>query len=300
MGHIDQLVTFAQVVAHRGFASASRALDIPKSRLSRDVAQLEDRLGVRLIQRNSRTFAVTDVGFLLSEQCRRIIDDVERAETAVQAAISSPQGQVRVTAPHHLAKSWLEPHLPKFLMAHPQVEVRIDGVSRRVDLLAERIDVAVRWRIDAAEEPDVVVRKLFETRTVLVAAPAYLATHPPVTSPADLVGEPALTGTAFTSFYVINRSGEPFDIAVRPLLATNELTITLTAAIAGAGVAMLPDHLCATAIADGRLQRVLPDWSGPLGQIQAAFPTRRGMVPGVRAFVDFLATLPPEGKLTGI
>jgi DNA-binding transcriptional LysR family regulator len=299
MGHLDQLVTFAQVVTYRGFAPASRALDIPKSRLSRDVAQLEERLGVRLIQRNSRAFAVTDVGMLLSEKCRCIMDDIEQAETAVQESISSPQGHVRVTAPHHLLKSWLEPHLPRFLRAHPQVQVRAEGVSHRVDLLAERIDIAIRWRIDPAEEPDVVVRKLFDTRTLLVAAPSYLAQRGPVTTPADLQGELALIGTSMSMLRVVGPMGEEFNIGIRPLLATNELTVALTAAIAGAGISLLPDHFCASAIASGSLVRLLPDWAGPAGNIQAAFPTRRGMVPGVRAFVDFLATLPPEGRVPG-
>jgi DNA-binding transcriptional LysR family regulator len=291
MESVEDLILFGQVARFGGFAAASRALGIPKSRVSRRIALLEQRLGLRLIQRDSRHFHVTDVGLSLQQRCRAIEDELDRADAFVREALDSPKGVLRVTCPIPLATSWLSPILPDFLFACPDVQVRLEAVARRVDLIEERVDVALRVRKGNETEPDVVARRLFERKPMIVARRG--AFKGPFKSPADLEGLPAAHyGPALWT--LTGPDGVCLKADVRSVFVTNEVTSLLAIVKSGAAIGILnPEEIC-NGLANDELVQLLPEWTPhSIGDVQIAFPSRRGMVPAVRAFIDFLAAQPP-------
>lgn len=291
MESVEDLILFGQVARHGGFAAASRALGIPKSRVSRRIALLEERLGLRLIQRDSRHFHITDIGHTLHQRCRAIEDELERADAFLREALESPKGVLRVTCPIPLATCWLAPSLPRFLAAYPDVQLRLEAVARRVDLIEEHVDVALRVRTGDETEPDVVARRLFERKPMIVARRG--AFPGPFTSPEDLKGLPAAHyGPVLWS--LTGPGGATAEAEVRSIFVTNEVSTLRAAVMSGGMIGIMHLEEIETELRDGSLIRILPEWTPrSIGDVQLAFPTRRGMVPAVRAFIDFLVELPP-------
>jgi DNA-binding transcriptional LysR family regulator len=291
MESVEDLILFGQVAKHGGFAAASRALGIPKSRVSRRIALLEERLGLRLIQRDSRHFHITDIGHTLRQRCRAIEDELERADAFLREALESPSGVLRVTCPTPLATSWLAPNLPRFLSAYPDVQLRLEAVTRRVDLIEERVDVALRIRTGSEVEPDVVARRLFERQPMIVARPD--AFPGPFNSPADLKGLPAAHyGPSLWS--LTGPGGACVEAEIRTVFVTNEVATLRAAVMSGQVIGIMHPEEIQSELRNGSLVHILPDWQPrSIGDVQLAFPTRRGMVPAVRAFIDFLVELPP-------
>jgi len=281
---------FAEVVKHGGFAPAGRALRMPKSKLSRRVAGLEARLGVRLIERSSRRFRVTEVGEAFYARCRAILDEAEQAEALVAHAQSEPRGRVRFACPHGMVEA-LSPDLPVFLARYPKVQLQTVVTDRPIDLIGERIDVALRVRVDLVTDASLTMRTLGHSRRILVASPALLdrlqsgdiaalATLPTLGSsdePGEIVWN--LVGPDLVSF----------EHKHEPRFTCGDFAALRDAAAAGLGVALLPDHVCRNDIDHGRLVRLFPGWGGRMGIVHIVFTTRRGLTPAVRAFIDHLA-----------
>lgn len=301
MDDLNDLALFAKVVEHRGFSAASRKLGIPKSRLSRRISGLEAALGVRLLQRSSRSLTVTSVGQLFYERCRAVVDLGQSAREAVQEAAAEAHGMVRVSCPMSLAQFWLTPLLPQFMSSHPRVRLMLEVTNRRVDPLAEALDVVIRVRRPPFQDSDLVVRPLGRTQDVLLASPALVQRLGQPTHPSQLSGWPTLSvasddGRHSWQFVVGDTS---FDVSHEPRLATSDMYALRRAALDGMGAAVLPTSICNEQLRDGRLQPLLPDWSTPVGEIQAVFPSRRGMLPAVRALIDYLVMHSPERPLAG-
>ena len=191
---LDDLYYYAMVVRHGGFAAAGRALGVPKSRLSRHVNTLEEQLGVRLLQRSTRRFVVTDTGQQLFRHCEAMLAQAEAALEVVETARSEPRGRIRVACPVAVAENVLAPVLPRFLARHPQVRVDLVVSNRRVDLLGEGFDAALRVRTTPSGEDGVVMRSFAELCELLVASPAYLAAAGVPEVPADLATHQILAG----------------------------------------------------------------------------------------------------------
>lgn len=292
MQDLNDLFYFAKVVECGGFMAAGRKLGVPKSRLSRRVAELEARLGVRLLQRTTRKLALTEVGGNYYEHCRAMLAEAEAAEEAILRATAEPRGLVRVSCPEMIAKSLIGPILPRFLAEHPQVRIVLDATGRRVDLIEEGIDVALRVRLVIEESASLVARRLGMARGYLVASPALLAEHGVPKTPADLPRYPLLTmsrpdGRGLVP--LLDGEGHEYSVWVdAPRLMTDDLVVLTQAAVAGMGVVALPVLVCQEELADGRLVPILPDYQIPGGILHMVFPTRRHLVPAVRAFIDFL------------
>ncbi|MGF7150647.1 DNA-binding transcriptional LysR family regulator [Sphingomonas zeicaulis] len=290
MPDLNDYVFFAEVVKHGGFAPAGRALRIPKSTLSRRIAALEARLGVRLIERSSRRFRVTEVGEAFHARCRAIVDEAEQAEALVVEAQSEPRGRVRFSCPEGLVDS-LSPGLPAFLDRYPKVRLQLIATDRPVDLIAERIDVALRVRVDPATDASLTMRTLARSRRILVACPA-------------LANRVAASGIeALGTLPTLGSNDEPGEILWdlsgpdgarhahrhEPRMTCGDFAALRDAAAAGIGVALLPDHVCCDDLASGRLVRIFAGWGGQMGIVHIVFTTRRGLPPAVRAFIDHLA-----------
>jgi DNA-binding transcriptional LysR family regulator len=292
MQDLNDLFYFAKVVECGGFMAAGRKLGLPKSRLSRRVAELEARLGVRLLQRTTRKLALTEVGANYYEHCRAMLAEAEAAEEAILRATAEPRGLVRVTCPEQIAKSLLGPILPRFLAANPQVRVWLDATGRRVDLIEEGVDVALRVRPVIEESASLVARRLGVGRLFLVASHSLLAGHGVPKIPAELARYPLLTmsrpdGRGLVA--LLDSEGHEYSVWVdAPRLMTDDLVVLAQAAVAGLGVAALPVLVCQEALEEGRLVQLLPEYQIPGGILHVVFPSRRHLVPAVRSFIDFL------------
>jgi DNA-binding transcriptional LysR family regulator len=296
---LNDLYFFAAVVEHAGFSAAGRALGIPKSRLSKRIAQLEDRLGVRLLQRTTRRFVVTEVGERFYGHCRAVLEEARAAQDAVDELRSEPRGVVRVSCPVSLVQTLLAPMLPDFLKDNPKVQVRLLSTNRRVDLIGEGYDVAIRVREKLDSDATLVLRSFGQSRSLLVASPAFLDAYGRPDSIEKLSGLPAISMFEHEGGQVwelLDAKGQRGAVEVQPRLISGDFPALVEAAVQGSGVALLPEDYCAGYVARGALEVVLPKWSTAQGTLHFVYPSRRGLLPAVRSFVDFLADRLPDAQ----
>lgn len=289
---LNDLYFFAAVVEHAGFSAAGRALGVPKSRLSKRVAQLEERLGVRLLQRTTRRFVVTEVGERFYAHCRAVLEEAQAAQDAVDELRAEPRGVVRLSCPVSLTQTVLAYLLPDFLALYPKMQVRVLSSNSRVDVIGEGYDLAIRVRDKLDTDANLVIRTFGQARTKLVASPGFLDVHGRPGTPDELSLLPALSMREHEGAQVwalIDAQGKQSHVEVKPRLISGDFVVLLEAARRGMGVALLPEFVCAPAITAGELEVLLPNWSAPEGTMHFVYPSRRGMLPGVRALVDFLA-----------
>lgn len=292
LGDLNDVRFFVAVVDHGGFSAAGRALRVPKSRLSQRVAHLEERLGVRLVQRTTRRFVVTEVGERFLAHARAMLEQARAAQDAVAELRAEPSGIVRMSCPVALVQTVLAGLLPEFLAAHPKVQVRLVASNRRVDLIGEGIDIAMRVRSVLDADATLVMRTVGVSRALIVAAPSLLDVHGRATTPCELAALPFLSMLEHDGaqvLRVLDGEGRAQDVEMQARLVCGDFLVLLEAAKQGLGVTTLPEFVCAGALARGELEVVLPDWSVPQGTVHFVYATRRGLLPGVRALVDFLA-----------
>ncbi|ASJ26315.1 LysR family transcriptional regulator [Laribacter hongkongensis] len=293
MQDLNDMRYFAEVVERGSFSAASRALGLPKSRLSRRIAGLESRLGVRLMQRTTRRLALTEVGELFYRHCAVVRDEADMAAETVARLQAEPRGVVRVSCPVTLAQTMLGPHLPAFLAAYPQVRLDMRVSNRAVDLVEEGLDVALRVRPTLADSGSLVVKRLGVANTVLVASPEQLTRQGRPRSPDELARLDTVAMSAVdgrTTWLLQGPDGQDYPFQHTPRLLADDLLSLRFAVLAGVGATYLPDYLCREDVMAGRLELVLPGWAPCPGIIHAVFPSRRGQVPAVRVFLDFLET----------
>ena len=299
--NLNDLMYFSQVVEHGGFSAAERVLGISKSRLSRRVAELEAMLGVRLLQRSTRKLALTEAGQLFYGHCQAMLEQAQAALNAVQELRTAPRGTVRVSVPVTVSQTILSGLLPEFLLRYPEIRVAIRVTNRVVDLYDDSIDVALRVRSEPPGDANIVVRPLWRTQQMLVGAPSLLSQHAPPVTPEDLkrfatLDTPSADGRHV--FHLIAPDGQRFQHEHDPRLVTGDLMSIREAVLEGVGIAALPEMVYGAALRSGQLSPVMPGWTLPVPQLFAVFVSRQGMVPAVRAFVDYLVEKLDEGKHT--
>jgi DNA-binding transcriptional LysR family regulator len=283
---------FCQVIEHGGFARAARALGIPRSRLSRHVQALEGELNVRLVNRSTRRFVVTEVGQEVYRHATAMLAEADAALEAVELARATPRGVIRASCPVAIAQSALERILPEFLARHPAVRLQLHVSNRRVDVLSEGLDLALRVRSAPSGEDGLVMRAFGQFEELLVASPAYLERAEPLVEPAQLARHQTLdyAGELDRNRWELMSVGrEDVRIEHTPRVVCHDFVVLRTLARAGLGIARLPESVVRADLHAGELQRVLPGWATPRGILHVVFPTRRGLLPAVRAFIDFLA-----------
>jgi len=298
MQDLNDLQAFAVVVQHGGFSAAARALGVGKSSLSKRVARLEAGYEARLIERSTRAFRLTTVGERVHAQCEVIFAGVEAAQAAATEASSAPRGVVRVACPPGMMRDLVSAAIPRFLAAWPLVRLSLSIASRRVDLVEDGFDVAIRVRDRLEPEQDFVVRRLGISRRLLVASPGHLAQRPPLTTVADLVDGPLLTQgdrTGRDRWLLKNSEGREETVTFIPRLEVSDFHVLYEAALAGAGVALISEWVARESLAAGQLVEVLPGWRPAESIVHLVFTSRRGMPRATRAFIDFLSDdLPPR------
>lgn len=296
MQPLDEFYYFAKVVEHGGYAKAARALRIPKSRLSRHVSGLENRLGVRLVNRSTRRFVVTDVGQEVFRHASAMLAEADAALEAVEFARAAPRGIVKMSSPVALSQMALSGILPEFFARYPAVRLILHVSNRRVDVLNEGFDVALRVRTQPSGEDGLVMRSFGESREIMVATPAYLERTGRPERPEELAQRETLgfAPEADTQTWELFAGRDQVvRVEHRPRLVCHDFVVLKSAVLTGMGIALLPESVVRVELESGALERVLPAWNLPQGIAHIVFPTRRGLLPAVRAFIDFLAERMP-------
>lgn len=297
MHDLNDLYYFAVVVEHAGFAAAERALGIPKSRLSRRISQLEAELGVRLLQRSTRRFAVTDVGQAVYRHAQTMLSEAQAAREVVDRLSAEPRGVVRVSVPVSMAQQNMPRLLPEFLARYPEVRVHLTVSNRRVDIINEGIDVALRVRTRLDDDGSLVMRSFGMIQELLVASPDYLRRMGEPASPDELAEHVTMSMSdddAPQRWELHGPGGEVKRVDLKPRVSGFDFPMLMALAERGVGITLLPETICSDAVRNGALKVVLPQWRLPQGISHAVFASRRGMLPAVRVFIDFLAEkLPP-------
>jgi DNA-binding transcriptional LysR family regulator len=297
LADLNDLRFFSAVVEHGGFSAAGRALGVPKSRLSKRIALLEERLGVRLLQRTTRRFAVTEVGERFQAHCRAMLEEAQAAQDAVDELRSEPRGTVRVSCPTSIVQTVVARILPDFMLAFPKVQVRVLAHNRRVDVISEGVDIAIRVRDKLDADASLILRNFGQSRVLLAASPAFLDVAGRPTTPTELERLPLLSWFEHEGaqmLELIDADERRVSVEMKAHLICGEFNVLYEAAKRGLGVTALPEFVCAPAITRGELEVVLPDWTIPQGTAHFVYASRRGLLPGVRAFVDFLAERLPD------
>lgn len=289
MRDLNDLYYFVQVVDFGGFSPAARALGLQKSKLSRRILALEERLGVRLLNRSSRRFSVTEIGRDFYERCVAMLVEAEAAEQVIARVQAEPRGVIRVSCPIGLLSFQFGALFGKFMQRYPAVDIRLAATNRRVDVVAEGFDVAIRVRFPPLEPTDLVMRKLDVSTQCLVASPSLV--DEPLQTPADLHRFPSIDAerSGGHQWHLETEDGRTATISHRPRLVTDDIATQKEAVLAGVGIAQLPSVAVTRDIEAGRLIPVLPEWRPRAGIVHAVFPSRRGLLPSVRALLDFLA-----------
>ena len=297
MQDLNDLYFFHTVVSCHGFAAGARRIGVPKSTLSKRVARLENRLQVRLLERTTRSLRTTDVGRDVYEQCQAMLDAAQAAEAAVTQSLAEPQGLVRVSCPPSQIQYMMLDLLPSFLARFPKVRIHLQVFHRPADLIDDRVDIALRGRVRVDTDPGLIVRPLGRTRLVLAISPRLMAGHVSPLTVERMAEFPTLSTAESADgdcWELEGPQGRSMQFQHQPRLFCSDLDMALACAIAGLGLAMLPERFCRANFQSGELLHVLPDWSSREYTIHAVFMSRKGMLPSVRAFIDFLVDEVPR------
>ncbi len=290
MQDLNDFYFFAAVVNHGGFSAAARALRVPKSKLSKHVTGLEKRLGVRMIERSTRKFRVTELGQEFYRHCEAIVAGAEEAEAIVARAKSEPHGTLRVSCPTGFSNHVMAEVLPGFMQSYPKLRVEVMSTNRRVDLIEERVDVAFRVRTKLDNDSSLTVRILGNSRVLLVASPSFAKAHAAKLKIETLGTLPTLSfleSAERDTWLLSHADGRTAEVVHRPILGCGDFNVLVAAAAAGLGVSLVPEENCGAAIRAGTLVQVLPEWTHSEGIVHLVFTSKRGLLPATRAFIDY-------------
>jgi DNA-binding transcriptional LysR family regulator len=287
MDTLSAMHLYVKVVEAGGITPAARALSLPKSSVSRQLSALEARLGVRLLERTTRSLRTTEVGRAFYERCVSIVADVADAEQDVMQTQREPQGTLRVTAPVTLGVRTLGGMVGRYLLHHPKVRVELSLSDQRVDLLEEGFDLAIR--VGSLSDSTLVARRLAPAPMVLAAAPAYLAAHGTPVHPDELRHRECLQyAYARSASWRFVDAGREVVVPVSSSLVANNGDVLRDAAVAGLGFTLAPDFIMAPELASGALVAVLSSFLPDTGGVWAVYPQSRYLSTKVRSFVDAL------------
>jgi len=296
MKDLTNLALFAQVVEQGSFSQAARLLGIPKSTLSRRIAELEEEQGVRLLNRTTRKLLPTAIGREFLVPCQALVAAAQAAEEITQRVQETPRGRVRVSCPYAISQNMLVSLIPEFMAQYPEVQVDIWVTNQPVNLLDDQVDIALRVRA-GLEDSSLVARPLTPSIQCLVAHPDYIAARGEPSHPRDLLTWASLSMPYSSGRYVYELTsslGETITVNHQPRLLTDDLWMLREAAAHGQGMAVLPEDLCREDLNNGRLVRVLPEWQLPVSHLHLVYQQRQGLLPAVRVLIDWLVERLPN------
>ena len=293
MKMLNEMAVFVQVVDSASFSAAARKLQLTTSAVSRHISRLEAQMGGRLLQRTTRSLALTELGGQVYEGCARMLSTAREIHALAGSYSARPNGVIRVTAPVVLGQVWLAPRLAGFLDRHPDVDVRLSLVDRSIDLVQEGVDLAIRIARELA--PGLAARSICTMRYLLVASPAYLARHEAPTRPEELPAHRCiyLGYGAFGESWTMQNSKRKVEIKAPTRITINNSAAILALVEADGGIGLVPDFTAQSALTAGRIQQVLPEWAfcePYTGSVHAVYVPGRHLALKTRALIDHLAT----------
>lgn len=286
---LNDIVVFTKVVETKSFTGAADALGLPKSTVSRKLAQLEERLGVRLVQRTTRKLALTEIGEAYYERCSRIVADIAAAEQLVTDMQSTPRGRLRVTASVDFSTRFLGEIVAEFLAQHPEINVELEATDRVVDLIEDGFDLAVRF--GQMPESTLIARRLCGLHLILCASPDYLARRgtPRTVEELDEHDHVLFTPVSRNQTWTLANGDASYEFGRPARLATNNYGAVVDVARAGGGIALISEFMVTEEIKNGQLVRVLPDWQTRPTDVHAVYPARQNVPPRLTLFLDHLS-----------
>jgi DNA-binding transcriptional LysR family regulator len=289
---LNNLYFFAKVVDSGSYTAAAEVLGIQTSKLSRRIGDLEKELGVRLLNRTTRKLSLTEAGKTLHRHCVALIAEAEAARDAINRTVSAPRGLVRISCPTGLLQGGVADMLAQYLVAYPEVRVALQATNRRVDVIDEGIDIAIRVRLPPLNDSDLAMRSFGPSDMILAGSPALVANYGQPQVLTDIARMPTLStgvlGKEHT-WHFVDAESRAEELVHNPRLSADDFYTVRRAALRGVGVARLPALLAKDDLSSGALVRLLPSLSSRSGIVHAVFPSRRWMVPAVRALLDTLS-----------
>ncbi|WP_417222872.1 LysR substrate-binding domain-containing protein [Achromobacter spanius] len=290
--HLDDLLLFSEVVAKGGFSAAARVLNMQRSKLSRRVAELEARLGVRLLHRNTRRVSLTPMGEQIYVHAQAVAREARTAFDLAASMGDTPSGLLRITAPAPLAVTLLGDMVARFCLAHPGVRVLLDTRDEIIDLVGEGYDLAFRAMSSPLTDSQLIGRELALAPLTLVGAPALAQAGPPPRHPRDLAALPLLAHATQDNLHTwrfTGPAGETASLAFQPRCLSSNMATLRSMARTGLGLALIPHYLCVNMLAKGELVEILPGWRAAPSRIYALMPARRGEPLALRRFLEVAA-----------
>ncbi len=282
---------FVHVVEKGGFSRASESLGIPKSRLSRHIVQLEERLDTVLIQRTTRQSKVTELGEIFYQRARQAIDQVELAEAELKRKKHALVGQVTISCSVGVAQFALKQIITRFMTDNPQVTVLQQVTNQNIDLVAAGVDMSIRGYTDPLPDSTLIQKSLAVVEWNIFASPKYQIDNTPIEVPADIHKQQTLTlgwQSPEGSWSMEHKSGAKENIRISPRLKSEDMSTLKEAASEGLGVVALPAYVCRDELASGKLVRVLPEWHVGQAKLSLIMPRRSGFAAPVAALQEFL------------
>ncbi|MFC1665560.1 LysR substrate-binding domain-containing protein [Pseudomonadota bacterium] len=288
METLTDMGIFAKVVETQGFSSAAKTLNMSKSNVSRRIALLEDRLGIRLLQRTTRKLGLTDSGRVYYQHCTRVLAEMEQAENAINSMRSAPRGLLKVSLPETFGRSFVLPLLPEFMRRFPEVRIKLAITNRMVDLIEEGFDVAIRK--GEIDDGSLIAVQLGQSQQHLYASTGYLEQNGEPKHPDDLKNHFCLSveeqnGHSRIKLFSDHQSSL---ISVVPRMVVNDHGMIHQLVRDGMGISLVPGFLCNEDLHTGRLVRILGNWVGPSVKFNAVYPCYKGVAPNTKAFLDFI------------
>ena len=284
---LNELAVFTYVVEHGGFTAAAEATQLPKSNISRRIASLEARLGVRLLERTTRKVRVTEIGDIYYRHCRRMLDEADDADLYVEQAMEIPRGTLRVSATVNVGQHLLAPVAAEFMAQYPEVQFELVWTNRLIDVIDEGFDLTIRT--GTLQDSSLVARGLGRWSLIPYASAEYLKARGSPQKPGDLQDHDCLVMSDMPSSnqWTLSAGNNTEQVVINPRASVNDFDTLRRMVADGGGIAILPSYMH---FGDyhNRLVRVLDDWTGRLIELHAIFPSRRGATPKVRVFLDFL------------
>jgi DNA-binding transcriptional LysR family regulator len=296
---LNDLYYFVKVVEHGGFSQAGTALGIPKSKLSRRVADLEQKLNVSLIYRSTRQFHVTEIGQVFYQQCKNVVEEADIAHELICSVQTHPKGTIKLSCPVTLLQVYLQDLLIDFMEKYPDIDVQILAVNRPVDVISEGLDLALRVRSLPLDDSGMMMKVLGYSQRILVANPSVFREKGAPSTPEQLVDYPILANTEHSQRYTLSlKNSDELSVTVHvtPKLATTDILTLYRASVRGLGIARIPRGVVENELKSGELVEVLPDWQFPEDIIHAVYPSRKGLLPAVQLFLTYLAENMTAGK----
>lgn len=290
MNDLNDLCYFAAIVKAGSLSGASRSLGVTKSMLSQHLSKLEQQLGVKLIQRTTRKLQVTPLGQAFYRHCLAVLEEVEHAQHLIDDAHAQPHGRLTVRCPVLFAQVMLAPVLGGFMREYPEIELFVDADYGDVDLIEDGYDLAFRAEQDMPDS-SLVIKSFAVDQPILVASPDFVSDRGRPTALRDLHGTPSAATPVVNGkpqWLLTGADGSEVAVPHQPRLQSPDLIVLKQAAVDGVGVALLPRLLCADDLARGKLLRLLPDYCGKTVNLHAIYPSRGGLSPAARTFLDYL------------